>query len=665
VIFQRLSIQDFGVYAGKQTLNLEPGADGSIVLVGGQNGEGKTTLLEAILHVLYGAHAGSIIGRGGSYEGFLRSSINKSADPSVGASIELSIVANRDGEETEIEVRRSWQARGDQVKEQLSVAVDGTHDKALTEGWSDFVETLVPRGVAPLFFFDGEKIEDLADLEGASATIRSAVGALLGLDLVDQLVTDLGALQKRLASKVDSGDLKGGLEAAEAAVSTAEQSLTEARSKFASARSSRDQAEAAVERVERRFQAAGGKLYEERAEVEKSTGAASQRVADLRDGLRELAAGDLPLTLCQELLEKLQGQVDVGRRAGLADQLGALLVERDKKLVAWLESKGLAQETQSSLEDWLSEDRLAQIVTDTSAGASIAMSGASASKLESLLASGVATSLDHLNQVSSDLASAKVQQEQAERRIAQIPSDGAIGEILDERRLAHEDRELAASALENARVEVEVLERERGRRREERDRILRRIAESELAEGDSKRVFDHSEKARETLRRLKVEALSRNMKRIEELILESLQGLLRKDRLIEAVEIDPESFELKLFGRNHKRLEPSALSAGERQLTALSLLWGLARAADRPLPLIIDTPLGRLDRSHRSLLLDRYLPFASHQVIVLSTDTEIDEEAVESLGSSIGRIYRLEHSDETQGTEITEGYFFSELEAAA
>ena len=68
MIFKTLTLDDFGVYSGRQTLDLDPSDDAPIVLIGGQNGEGKTTLLEAVLHVLYGPHAGSIIGRAGGYE---------------------------------------------------------------------------------------------------------------------------------------------------------------------------------------------------------------------------------------------------------------------------------------------------------------------------------------------------------------------------------------------------------------------------------------------------------------------------------------------------------------------------------------------------------------------------------------------------------------------
>jgi DNA sulfur modification protein DndD len=73
---------------------------------------------------------------------------------------------------------------------------------------------------------------------------------------------------------------------------------------------------------------------------------------------------------------------------------------------------------------------------------------------------------------------------------------------------------------------------------------------------------------------------------------------------------------------------------------------------------VIDTPLGRLDGSHRENLLDRYFPYASHQVILLSTDTEIDEEAYERLRRHVGRSYRLEFDPATNATTVQRGYFW-------
>ena len=141
-------------------------------------------------------------------------------------------------------------------------------------------------------------------------------------------------------------------------------------------------------------------------------------------------------------------------------------------------------------------------------------------------------------------------------------------------------------------------------------------------------------------------------------MLEALGRLLRKSNLITDVAIDPQTYAVQLTGPDGQTLSAGALSAGERQLLAVALLWGLARAAGQPLPVVIDTPLGRLDGEHRAHLLERYFPYASHQVILLSTDTEIVDAAYRRLAQHVGRSYQLAFDPMTNATAVVPGYFW-------
>jgi DNA sulfur modification protein DndD len=151
--------------------------------------------------------------------------------------------------------------------------------------------------------------------------------------------------------------------------------------------------------------------------------------------------------------------------------------------------------------------------------------------------------------------------------------------------------------------------------------------------------------------------VTRHIGRIEKLVLESYQQLLRKALLVTRLSIDPKSYALDLYGRGGDALSPERLSAGERQLLAIALLWGLAKASGRPIPTAIDTPLGRLDTSHRMHLVERYFPLASHQVLLLSTDEEIAGPYLERLKPWIGRCYELSYDDASGRTTIAPGYF--------
>lgn len=90
---------------------------------------------------------------------------------------------------------------------------------------------------------------------------------------------------------------------------------------------------------------------------------------------------------------------------------------------------------------------------------------------------------------------------------------------------------------------------------------------------------------------------------------------------------------------------------------AVSILWGLSRASGRSLPAIIDTPLGRLDGQHRAKLVKNYFPKASHQVILLSTDQEIDEHLYTKIQRSIAHEYVIEYNESERTSQIWPGYF--------
>jgi DNA sulfur modification protein DndD len=151
--------------------------------------------------------------------------------------------------------------------------------------------------------------------------------------------------------------------------------------------------------------------------------------------------------------------------------------------------------------------------------------------------------------------------------------------------------------------------------------------------------------------------VEKHIKHLESLILDSFRSLIRKSNLVKKITIEPESYKITLRDQQLEPIPSNRLSAGERQILAISILWGLAKASGRPLPAIIDTPLGRLDSQHRKLLIGNYFPKASHQVILLSTDQEIDKGYRDDLSKYIGREYHIEYQESLKTSTITEGYF--------
>ena len=149
----------------------------------------------------------------------------------------------------------------------------------------------------------------------------------------------------------------------------------------------------------------------------------------------------------------------------------------------------------------------------------------------------------------------------------------------------------------------------------------------------------------------------KHLKTLEDLIKDGFKLLLRKKLLIDSIAICPTTFQLTLNVIGKGFVPSSKLSAGERQLLAVSVLWALAKASQRKLPTVIDTPLGRLDSNHRNTFVKKYFPKAAEQVILLSTDEEIIGTYYESIKAHLSHEYLIQYDDDLQSSNIITGYF--------
>ena len=172
-------------------------------------------------------------------------------------------------------------------------------------------------------------------------------------------------------------------------------------------------------------------------------------------------------------------------------------------------------------------------------------------------------------------------------------------------------------------------------------------------------LLQSAAQVQETLARFRDQLTRRKLYALETRITQYFRLLLHKSSLVQRIQLDPSQFSLTLYGPSGL-LPKHSLSAGEKQLLAIAFLWALSSVSGRQLPVAIDTPLSRLDSSHRQNLIQHYFPTASHQMILLSTDTEIGQPEAEALRdrSAIAREYLLSHDASSQQTQVKSGYFW-------
>jgi DNA sulfur modification protein DndD len=155
------------------------------------------------------------------------------------------------------------------------------------------------------------------------------------------------------------------------------------------------------------------------------------------------------------------------------------------------------------------------------------------------------------------------------------------------------------------------------------------------------------------------------VRQLEELFSQSYRKLARKEDLKLSAKIDPNTFDVTLVDSEDMAINRKSMSAGEKQIFAFAILEALGKLSGKVLPVVIDTPLGRLDSKHRDKLVKHYFPEAGEQVILLSTDTEVDEDFFGAMAHEISHAFEIEFNEQTKCSTLNEGYFWKNTSVVA
>ncbi|MDZ7952833.1 DNA sulfur modification protein DndD [Nostoc sp. DedQUE09] len=660
MIFIELVLQNFGPYLGRQVINLVPKNDLNdcpIILLGGMNGGGKTTLLDAIRLALYG-HRAQCSTRGNlSYSEFLNQSINHHTKPQEITTIELAFEHIIDNETQVFRVIRTWTKNQRNGKDNLGILVDDWPDVSLVKIWDEYIENLIPLGISNLFLFDGEQVKELAENEITPPVVINAIQSLLGLELAERLSIDLEILVHRQRKDIAGAKELVTLEQIEKQLDYLRKDYTLAKQELAVLQNNLDYSRKQHYLAQEKFLSEGGKIAAESSQLKQQSDDSSAALEQARQKIIELASDILPLGLILPLLIQAQSQVEKEYRTSQAKSALNVLIERDKRLLNCINQLNLLTEQIDKIKSFLASENqyLQQEIC-------------SEKELWLTDDTEILKQLDNLLQ--QDLPS---QIKQAQEQLVNISNQEE--EILAiEKQLATaaspEEYEKLANAVRTSQVLL--IESQTtydvGQRRieelaaaiENKKKDLQEYSKQNIDSKNYEHIIYASAKVQDTLKLFREQLAIKKLGQLEDEITKHFRFLLHKSDLVHRITIDISTFSLSLYEFNGQPVPKHRLSAGEKQLLAIAFLWGLAKVSGLRLPVAIDTPLGRLDSSHRQNLVDKYFPAASHQVILLSTDTEIGKKEVETLREkeAIAREYLLKYDSSTRQTTVVENQYF-------
>lgn len=669
MIIERLRICDFGVFRAVHVIELTPrkkyGSKRPIVLFGGLNGSGKTTILTAVRLALYGKQA---LGRATSekqYEDYLRESIHRNSGSLVNpdsASIELEFQHSNLGELSHYQVVRSWTKSGKQLKETLTISRDG---KALPEVSSEqcqgFLNELVPIGVSDLFFFDGEKIAELADEEG-NAALGDAIKRLLGLDLIERLGSDLNIYLRRQRTAALPQDTRLKLEQYEAQFIELEKKRNDELVEIGAISDEIKWRETQLVKLEDTLTSKGGAWASQREALKVRQQVLEHERNEVESQLRDALADIYPVSLAPALLKELRTQLE--NETSLKQWELAAEVMRDQipKLTGAL-NKVLPKDLHTKAADIVSHV-LADLVTPPKHLKKVRVLHDLTKSSHQQVIGWIDEALHRtgalVEELKNKLEAIETELAQVSLQIDRAPDVDTIKIDLD----AIRQENAAIAALRGKVTNHKENAKKYAWEALELNRTMSHLQEGLSNASQTTTAQGLASATRELLREFSDELKNRKLHQLEKEFEKAFAQLARKEDILAGAAIDPHTFDVSLIDHNNNVIQKKQLSAGEKQIYAIAMLQALARTSGRKLPMIIDTPLGRLDSHHRNKLVHHYFPTASHQVIILSTDTEVDKHFYNELAPHISHAFHIAYDKNEGRSNVTEGYFWKTNEEA-
>jgi len=685
MIISGIELYNFKGFKGKHQLSdLDSGlsARSNILLFGGLNGAGKTTFLEALLLCMYGRNAHKLFPSKGAkheyYEAYIVALLNNTAkhqatlNETMYVEIDLKDVSISGPIPRDITIRRTWEF---QIKNkvfrlknnegELSILENGDPiDEYEPTDYQDAITTLMPYDVSQFFLFDGEKIQDFAG--DADVEFASSLKDVLGINLYAQLSKDLKEVKSKILSKFNKNkDAKLNIKNHEAKQLELESKNNELRTQIDNRTDEVARLSVESEKIEHETYRITNVSASDRSADELLKMDQQKEKQTLQKDFIDTSKNYLPFILAHEYFDKIIDQLKEEKKykewqtlqEKIEPQISDFIQEvfddappeyslkpNQRRFYEFKIDKNIRKFFLNAPDGDIGEVNLIHNLNSINTNNVITfINTVNQGVVETL--SQKSSKLKELNISINKIARAKTRAGEGNEIFANLmKKKGQLDQQIGQLEQQIEDNKFQ---IQENNAEIKICERE----------ITIWQGKANVSEKEQKQI-DYCNRLINTIEEFKKELQAKYTKDLENSILEMWYNLTHKDYLVSKVKVLPElNFSIKLYNSNKTEIDKTKLSAGEKEVYAISLLWALMQVSGKKFPLIIDTPFGRLDSKHRQNLVENYFPKASHQVILLSQDEEIVDEYYDALRPYIAQEYTIFNTEKT--SEFKSGYPFT------
>ncbi|SNS20408.1 DNA sulfur modification protein DndD [Anaerovirgula multivorans] len=645
MIINNITITNFGIYSGSNYYDFKVDKDKNIILINGKNGSGKTTLLNAIKLSLYGPYFLGYQAYNDKYFEYVHSKLNAFALNRENEDFSISICISfwEKGNLVPYTITRKWFLEKEKLTEELVVT---KNQKSLdlygTHSFLNSIHSSIPPLLFDVFFFDGEKIEKLFLLKNGSREIFGVFDTIFNLDLFKTLKLDLRKYlkQKNIYSSLSEQErnytdlisehdhIIDAIENQEKVISL----LTEETSSTGNKLSN----------LEAEFQLIGGLQEQESIEIQLKIDKLNKTKQNIANKNKMIISEYLPFLIIREtmrdLVQELENEKTITEDILISNKL------KDDSLVDHLANDqhynvDRLKELLSSISDYFEKS-----VTNTTI---YNLANSDFYFIENLLTEidtiedaaldnyfkQIKKYNDQLLELNKELELSR-SKEITEKMLEIKEINSAY--IMQKERLVLEQEKLCSLQDQLATIKNEV------------EKIQQQIMDSKKDEN----VFNIISKIHKVIDEYTRQTTSIKLTQLEQYVTEIFKTLIRKDDFIQKIEIDKTTGQIYLINSLGMPMPEDNLSAGEKQIYILSLLWGMLQVSGRKIPLVFDTLLGRLDKSHKSNIVKNFLHTCGEQVIILATDSEIDDEYNDLLSPYVSQNYKIDFDTQSKSVKI-------------
>ncbi|MBB5180258.1 DNA sulfur modification protein DndD [Planomicrobium koreense] len=652
MILNEIQLTNIGAYRGNNTFDLRTTSNANVILIGGENGAGKTTLLNAIKVGLFGSFGFGYKNDSADYFKRVSSILNNTAKK-VGENnfrIKLHFTLVDGYEKTDYLLYRHWRFKNNSLKENYELVANGHHlSDQEREFFQSKLKEVMPPQLLDLCLFDGEEISRIVNEDLLSSYLKKLSKVVFNLDIFETLETDLETYSNQ------SVDLKK-MESAERELydlNIREKELKErifiSSDKVQLLKSQQETLNDEYKQFKNDFEKNGGLAKSVREEILKEINTLEHERKQNTESIRDFVASSLPFHLTFDLLDDVRKQISSEESLHFAEVLDTKLNNQQLKQI--LDSLGHPA-SESSI-NILKEGLLTSIRPEKDLPL---VHGASFS--ESSLVENIYIKTDKsLRSVYIEKIAENNEKLQTLRVLREkLKINDTTNEFSDMIQSMEKIQGSIAAITEDMKAEETLLADLNSQLNQVNiglEKVRHLLKDSEKTSSS----FLESQKIIALSRRFREIQLQKKLQQVQFEASIMLKRILRKQNYVSSIIIDPKTYEVKLLDHDKEYLEKATLSAGEKQILLISIIWSIFKCSGRKVPFIFDTLLGRLDKTHKASVLKEFIPNSGRQAIILSTDTEIDETHYNILKEHIAKEYMLDFDVTKNATKIHSEYF--------